>query len=130
MTEVERGRLVVLRIVVVTVGIAVAWLAGWRTGATMGVVVLATYIATLALPRTSPLRVAAGGFGILYLGFGAFMLVGALITWRRGGPGSAPLAITLLLLGVVLTPVAVLFLRELVRATPPADSSDNEQSSV
>jgi len=50
-TEVERGRLVVLRIVVVTVGIAVAWLAGWRTGATMGVVVLATYIATLALPR-------------------------------------------------------------------------------
>jgi hypothetical protein len=129
-TEVERGRLAVLRIIVVTAAIVAAWLAGWRAGAIGGVLVLATYLATLALPKTSPLRVAAGGFGIFYLGFGAFMLVGALITWRRAGPGSAPLAIALLMLGLMLTPAAVLFLRELVRATRHAGPSDNEQSST
>jgi len=133
-TEVERGRLPVLRIIVVTAVLVAAWLAGWRSGAVGCALVLAaylaTYLATQALPQTSPLRVAAGGFGIFYLGFGTFLLVDALITWHRAGPGSATLAIALLILGLMLTPVAVLFLRTLVRATRHAGSSGDEQSSV
>ena len=111
----SRRRRLALASGVLALGILVCLAVGWRVAAGVAALPLAACLVQLRRPRLDPTAASAWAFGAFYLAFGALLLVAGLVKVSQGDPLDRPLALTMVLLGAVLKPTAVLFLWKVPR---------------